>query len=343
MDRVLVVGCTGHDGSLLASHLLNNSYEVVGTSRRRTSEAFWRLSEMGIDNNFEIFDYSISNRADLEVALQRARPQKVFFPIGESSTRSSGEIMTKIIEHNMIAVSEQIEALKNTGFQGEAVFFGSSEIFGYSDKPGEAADENKSHSPANIYGLSKSLSANFLDYIIENAGMGFSIINAFLFPHESEYRGSEFVVRKIVRTLTKHALGKSKNETATFGDLHSTRDWGSARTFMKTLVSLTESSAESGNYVLGTGKHKSVKEVFESVARLLDISVEFLSIQNRVEIIDSKNGRLIAKAQERKLSNQGHGYVANTSKIQAVVSFEPGPFDEVLMYMIEAELKRFSS
>jgi GDP-D-mannose dehydratase len=298
---------------------------------------------MGIDNNFEIFEYSISNRADLEVALQRARPQKVFFPIGESSTRSSFEIMTKIIEHNMIAVSEQIEALKNTGFQGEAVFFGSSEIFGYADKPGEAADENKSHSPANVYGLSKSLSANFLNYIIENAGMAFSIMNAFLFPHESEYKGSEFVVRKIVRTLTQHALGKSKNETAIFGDLQSTRDWGSAKTFMKTLVSLTESSASSGNYVLGTGNHKSVQELFESVARLLDISIEFSSIQNKVGIIDSTNGRLIAKAQERKLSNQGHGYVANTSKIQSVVSLEHSPFDEVLIDMIRAESSRSSS
>ena len=49
--RAVVTGITGQDGAYLAELLLAKGYVVYGTYRRTSSVNFWRIDELGIQNN----------------------------------------------------------------------------------------------------------------------------------------------------------------------------------------------------------------------------------------------------------------------------------------------------
>ena len=49
--RAVVTGITGQDGAYLAELLLNKGYVVYGTYRRTSSVNFWRIEELGIQDN----------------------------------------------------------------------------------------------------------------------------------------------------------------------------------------------------------------------------------------------------------------------------------------------------
>ena len=51
MKKAIITGITGQDGAYLAELLLEKGYKVYGTYRRSSSMNFWRIEELGIQNN----------------------------------------------------------------------------------------------------------------------------------------------------------------------------------------------------------------------------------------------------------------------------------------------------
>ena len=51
MKKAIITGITGQDAAYLAELLLNKGYKVFGTYRRTSSTNFWRIEELGIENN----------------------------------------------------------------------------------------------------------------------------------------------------------------------------------------------------------------------------------------------------------------------------------------------------
>src|SRR3954453_13107047 len=47
----IITGITGQDGAYLAELLLSKGYDVYGTFRRTSSVNFWRIEELGIQND----------------------------------------------------------------------------------------------------------------------------------------------------------------------------------------------------------------------------------------------------------------------------------------------------
>lgn len=341
MTNSLVVGSTGQDGALICKKLLSMGKGVVGTSRRQSSEAFWRLSELGIENEMEICFYEVGNGSALEEAIDKYRPDQIFLPIGDSSTVSSRDKMPTVINTNLLGAVEQYDSIKKSSFEGSVTFFGSSEVFGYSTKPGAFANEDTHFAPSNVYGLSKSLASEFLSFMLDKESSRFQIYEAILFPHESEFRGGEFVVQKIVKNLVQFKISDGDPGKFKYGDLSSTRDWGSAKTYADWLVTLASSDAESGKYVFGTGSYRSVRDVFSFVASTLDIEFETILEDGQEFIREVKTGKLIATALARTLVNQGHGYVGDSTKLLSSVSLsEPQTLEKTLAEMVSQELRR---
>jgi GDPmannose 4,6-dehydratase len=83
------------------------------------------------------------------------------------------------------------------------------------------------------------------------------ISSGILFNHEGEYRGHEFVTRKITSNVARIALGKQ--ERFSLGDLSPKRDWGYAGDYVKAMWSMLQQD-EPDDYVIATGQAHQVSD-----------------------------------------------------------------------------------
>ena len=72
----LVTGVGGQDGSLLASLLLDEGYDVVGVVRRETSAYAEALAPL--QGRVELVEANMLDQASLVAALRRVQPTEVY-------------------------------------------------------------------------------------------------------------------------------------------------------------------------------------------------------------------------------------------------------------------------
>ena len=337
MTDAIVDGATGQDGALLSRILLDRGYSVAGSYRTTSAESFWRLEDLGVQADIDFFEYSIGAPSRLSSELRARNPEMVFFTAGDSFTASSQNAVTRVMGSNLVGCAEQVEALRDSKLAAKAVFFGSSEVFGYAESAGLKVDEETPKEPANPYGWSKAFAGSLLAHYRRTEDM--PIYEAILFPHESQYRAGAFVVKKIVRSLVNAKYESGPSSVPVFGNLESTRDWGSARQYMEWLIDLVTGSAKPDAYAFATGVSHSVRDVFRLVSGHLGISLVEQRAEFGPELVDSETGRTVAKIEARELTNAGHGYVGSTAKLFAEIgNRRPQALLRTLEEMVVAEV-----
>ena len=85
-----------------------------------------------------------------------------------------------------------------------------------------------------------------------------------LFNHEGEYRGHEFVTRKITSNLAKIRHGKQKRFS--LGDLSPQRDWGYAGDYVEAMWLMLQQE-EPNDFVIATGKTHTVRSFVEEAIK----------------------------------------------------------------------------
>ena len=81
-----------------------------------------------------------------------------------------------------------------------------------------------------------------------------------LFNHEGEYRGHEFVTRKITSNIAKIKLGKQQRFS--LGDLSPQRDWGYAGDYVEAMWLMLQQGTPN-DYVIATGETHTVRSFVE--------------------------------------------------------------------------------
>ena len=338
MADFLVAGVTGQDGALLAQALLSRGFSVIGTHRRFSPTSFWRLEEMGIVDQIRLIEYEVGSPLGLQSALMGMKPIAAFFTVGDSSTASSASSPARLMATNAAGCAEQIEVLRSVAPETIGVFFSSSEVFGYGESPGELRDENSPRRPSNPYGVSKVALGELVSFYRKNEGL--KLFEAILFPHESYFRGSGFLVKKVVRTMSRWYLDGTNEDLPRFGSLASTRDWGSASEYMGWLIDLVE-MGRPDSYVIGTGRSHSVWDIFQIVGEILGFELAQHSSDGFLEIVETSTGRTVALAEARSMANVGHGPIASLTKLRGELnSPEPAALRGVLAEMVSQEISR---
>ena len=93
-----------------------------------------------------------------------------------------------------------------------------------------------------------------------------------LFNHESPRRGETFVTRKISRAVAAIAAGRQKH--LYLGNLEARRDWGFAGDYVEAMWAMLQKDV-ADDYVIATGKTKSVRQLVETAFNHLDIVLEW--------------------------------------------------------------------
>jgi len=340
MTRALIIGVTGQDGSLLAKNLIDRGIEVHGTFRRGASDKFWRINELGVREKISFHIYNIGNELAFSETVRQVQPDLVFSFAGESFTALSFEEPKQFMTVNIESTVEQLEAIRAHAPLARTFFAGSSEVFGECPTDTKLNESSAFH-PKTPYGVSKLTQYYLVQLYREKYGL--NLYNGILFPHESPFRGTEFVTRKIVIGLTHRKYGSA--QPLQLGDLSMRRDWGSAIDYVEWMYRLL-SEGEPGEYVFGTGQNTSVEEFLLAAAAAMDVDLEKRTTLNDgvFEYFDKKNKKLYAISDVNKFGANRFSYgAADPSKLQKVLkSFTNTDITILASQMIDQEMFRIN-
>lgn len=298
----LVTGATGQDGALLCRFLLDRGYAVAGLARRTSSPTDWRLRELGIldHSNFVIVSGDLTDQASLDSSIFENK----FFPSGfdevynlaaQSFVGASWDLSESTLDITGVGAARLFESVRKHCPKAKVYQASSSEMFGGANRV-EMLNESSPFQPRSPYGAAKILAHNMARVYRDSYGLFISC--GILFNHESEYRGLEFVTRKISNAVARIYLGKENS--LKLGNLSSYRDWGFAKEYVEAMWLMLQQDSPD-DFVIATGQCYNVKDFCRNCFEFVGISDwESRIIINENDKRPADVGRLCGDASKAK-------------------------------------------
>jgi GDPmannose 4,6-dehydratase len=149
------------------------------------------------------------------------------------------------------------------------------------------------------------------------------ISSGILFNHEGEYRGKEFVTRKISTNVAKIKLGKQKKFS--LGSLEPKRDWGYAGDYVEAMWQMVQQDS-SDTFVIATGETHTVREFLEEALKVAELPGE----PERYVDLDKTMLR----------PSEVDVLVGDASKAKRILGWKPKiDFKKLVQIMVEHDLK----
>jgi len=274
MKTAFITGIAGQDGSYLTELLLEKGYRVTGIIRRHSTVETQRDRVSHI-KNVELEYGDLLDQSSIENALRKFMPDEIYNLGAQSHVRISSDIPSFTVQTNAVGVLNMLESYKRVCPEAKFYQASSSEMFGSSVDDDGFQRETTRMTPVSPYGCAKVFGYNITRYY-RNA-FKLHISNGILFNHESPRRGSNFVTNKVVKTAVEIKLGlKDKLE---MGNMDSFRDWGHSKDYVKAMNLIVQQD-EPDDYVVATGKTRSVRDMCEYVFSQLDLDYKDYVVQN---------------------------------------------------------------
>ncbi len=260
MQRALITGVTGQDGSYLAEFLLQKGYEVHGLKRRSSSFNTERLDHIYTDFHehgarFFLHFADSADSSSLWKLLYNIRPDEIYNLAAQSHVRVSFDIPEYTTDITALGALRLLEGLRETGVKARFYQASSSEMFGAAPPP---QDESTPFHPRSPYACAKLFAHNITVNYRESYNM--FACGGILFNHESPRRGETFVTRKIANAAAR--IKKGLQDKLYMGNLDAKRDWGYAPEYVEAMwLMLQQDQPE--DYVIGTGETHTVREFLE--------------------------------------------------------------------------------
>ena len=324
MQRALITGITGQDGSYLVEILLAKGYEVHGIIRRASTFNTSRIDHLYKDphvNGVRLFLHygDLADPVQMVKLLYELKPDEIYNLGAQSHVRVSFDIPEYTGNVDGLGTLRILEAIREAGLVKKVRFYqaSSSEMFGKAQEVPQT--ERTPFWPRSPYGCAKVyaywLTLNYRESYRLHAS------NGILFNHESPRRGETFVTRKITRAATRIKLGLQSH--LYLGNLDARRDWGYAREYVEMMWLMLQQD-QPDDYVVATGETHSVREFCEEAFGQLGLDwQQYLKHDARYE-----------RPAEVDL------LVGDPSKARRQFGWEPKVhFKELVKIMIEADLE----
>ena len=254
MQRALIIGCTGQDGSFLTKSLLKKGFEVVGTTRK-AEKYIENHNLLGISKDIDLRTLDICDFESSKTLISEIAPEQIYYLAAQSSVGESFKYPEETIKSICIGTATLLEAYKKSGIDSRLFFAGSGEIFGATK--GKATLDHPLK-PANPYAIAKITSQQLVD-LYRNL-YGIEACTGILFNHESELRTNNFVTKKIINGAIHAAT--NKDYKILLGNIHIERDWGFAKEYVEAMQ-LTLNSKVLKNRIICSGFKLSLEKFIE--------------------------------------------------------------------------------
>ena len=243
-----------------------------------------------------------------------------------------------------------LEAIRILGLEKKTRFYqaSTSELFGKVKETPQT--ETTPFYPRSPYGVAKLYGYWIVVNYRESYGM--YACNGILFNHESPIRGETFVTRKITRAVARMALGLQ--ECLFLGNLSALRDWGHAKDYVEAQWLILQQD-EPEDFVIATGKQYSVRQMVETAARELGITLRWQGEgQEEIGIVDSVDegrgvkgaalapGQVIVRVDPRYFRPaEVETLLGDSTKAKQKLGWEPQvTFEELVSEMVRVDLDK---
>ena len=291
MKKALITGVTGQDGAYLAEYLLGKGYEVHGIKRRsslfntaRIDHLFHDTHEQGLP--FYLHYGDLTDSTSLIRVMEKVQPDEIYNLGAQSHVKVSFDSPEYTAQVDAIGVLRLLEAARILGQEKKVRFYqaSTSELYGLVQEVPQS--ETTPFYPRSPYAVAKMYGYWIVINYREAYGMHAS--NGILFNHESPMRGETFVTRKITRAASRIALGLQQK--LFLGNLSALRDWGHARDYVEMMWLMLQQD-QPGDYVVATGRQRSVREFAEMAFREAGIELEWHGSDENEKGIEKGTGR----------------------------------------------------
>ncbi len=267
--KIVVTGVTGQDGSHLVDFLLENTdCHVVGCFRRLSVPNYGNI-EKHLDNaRFEKVYFDLTDSESVHNVVEKYKPDYFINVAAQSYVGASWEIPVMTWNVNATGVLHILEAIRKHSPKTRFYNAGTSEEFGNV----VSSPQNESHPlrPRSPYGAAKAGARHLVKVYRESYNL--YAVQGWLFNHEGERRGEEFVTRKITKgvALLKRFIDKGKKPLPLeLGNLDSKRDWGHAEDYVEGIWRMVNQEEfnpnfnEPKDYVIASGETHTIREFLE--------------------------------------------------------------------------------
>ncbi len=260
MNKALITGITGQDGSYLTELLLSKGYEVHGLIRRASTFNTGRIDHLYLDPHERgvrlLLHYGdLSNSEQLTSLIYNIRPEEIYHLGAQSHVKVSFDMPEYTGDVIGLGTTRILEAIRRSGIKTRLYQASSSEMYG--DAPGPQCERTPFY-PRSPYAAAKVYAYWMVGSYRQ--GYGLYACNGIMFNHESPRRGETFVSRKITRALAEILAGRQKK--LFLGNLDARRDWGYAPEYVEGMWLMLQQD-QPVDLVFGTGESHSVREFVE--------------------------------------------------------------------------------
>ena len=322
MNKALITGITGQDGSYLAELLLSKGYEVHGLIRRASTFNTHRIDHIYRDPhkvngvNLHLHYGDVAASGNLIEMIYNIRPEEVYHLAAQSHVRVSFDLPEYTGDVTGLGTIRILEAIRKSGVQTRFYQASSSEMFGAAKPPQNEATQFEPQSP---YAAAKV----YAYWMTRSYRQGYDLFacNGILFNHESPRRGETFVTRKITRALAAIVAGKQKQ--LYLGNLDAMRDWGYAPDYVAAMWKMLQHD-QADDFAIGTGESHSVREFLDEAFGYVDLDwTEYVRIDPRYY-----------------RPNEVDYLLADPRKAQRELGWEPRVFfKDLVRIMVDADLE----
>jgi len=269
----IVTGVTGQDGSYMVDYLLENTdLYIIGGVRRLS--VYNHTNIRHIDNDrFILLNFDLTDPHSITRIVEKLKPEYFINLAAQSFVASSWDFARQTWATNSTSVLDILEAIRLYKPECRMYQAGSSEEFGNVSYVPQ--DENHPLKPRSPYGASKAAARQLVKVYRESYGL--YAVQGWLFNHESERRGVEFVTRKITTNVAKI---KKQIDTGKeiipleLGNIDAKRDWSHAKDFIDGIWKMLNQK-EPKDYVLSSNETHTVRQFVEKAFKLAGIKAHW--------------------------------------------------------------------
>src|SRR5215470_2852508 len=262
--RIFVVGGAGYIGSVCAELLLNEGHEVA---------IFDNLTEghrRAVDSRANLTQGELADRAQIQAALSRARPDAVMHFAANAVVAESMRDPSKYFRNNICSGLNLLDAMIAARVQ-RIVFSSTCAIFGFPERV--PIEETTPARPINPYGESKLAFEKILHWYDRIHGLKFVSLRYFNAAGATENFGEDHRQEThLIPNVLKVALGQKPN-VEIYGTDYATPDGTCIRDYIH-IVDLAWAHilalqpGKKGFYNLGNGGGYSVREVIDACRKV---------------------------------------------------------------------------
>lgn len=336
MNKALITGVTGQDGSYLAEFLLNKGYEVHGLARRSSVDRQERIEHLKGEGSFFLHYGDMTDAMSLIRIVSDVKPGELYNLAAQSHVKVSFDVPEYTANSDALGALRVLEAVRICGLDKTCRVYqaSTSELYG---KVVEAPqNEETPFHPYSPYAVAKQYGYWITREYREAYGMFAS--NGILFNHESERRGESFVTRKITIAAARIACGLQ--EKLELGNLDSLRDWGYAKDYVECMWLILQHD-EPDDFVIATGEQHSVREFATLAFRYCGIDLEWQGEGIAEKGIDGATGRVVVEVSPQFFRpTDVVNLWGDPTKAKGCLGWNPTktPFEELVKTMVSHDM-----